>query len=125
MIRQFGVAQDLSGTPKEHLKEGKWTVANKENIKDFTAVGYFFAKKLYAELKVPIGIINTSWGGTCVETWTSREAFQKRDDFKAMIADVPVMNIDSISKLYAKSRPTNIPRRPTTIYMISATVSDE
>ena len=53
MIRHFGVAQDLSGTPKEDLKAGKWLVANKENIRDFTAAGFFFAKKLYAELKNP------------------------------------------------------------------------
>ena len=66
MIRHFGVAQDLSGSPKEDLKQGKWAVANKENIRDFTAAGFFFAKKLYAELKIPIGIINTSWGGTNV-----------------------------------------------------------
>ena len=75
MIRHFGVAQDLSGKPKDDLKQGKWEVSNKENVGNFTAVGYFFAKKLYAELKIPIGIINTSWGGTNVETWTSREAF--------------------------------------------------
>jgi sialate O-acetylesterase len=108
MIRQFGVAQDLSGSPKEHLKEGKWTVCNKENIKDFTAVGYFFAKKLYAELKIPIGIINTSWGGTNVETWTSREAFEKSDEFKGMIASVPSVNMDAIFETYKKSLLDNI-----------------
>jgi sialate O-acetylesterase len=103
MIRHFGVAQDLSGTPKEDLKAGKWAIANNENIKDFTAVGFFFAQKLYTELKIPIGIINTSWGGTCAETWTSREAFEKSADFKAMIADVPTIDIDSLSKSYAKA----------------------
>ncbi|MES2240264.1 MAG: sialate O-acetylesterase [Bacteroidota bacterium] len=108
MIRQFLVAQDLSGTPKEDLKAGAWTISNKENIKDFTAVGYFFAKKLYAELKLPIGIINTSWGGTCVETWTSREAFQKSDDFKDMIASVPLVNMDAIFETYKKSLLGNI-----------------
>ncbi|CAC9972426.1 sialate O-acetylesterase [Flavobacterium panici] len=102
MIRHFGVAQDLSGKPKDDLKAGKWEIANKETVGNFTAVGYYFARKLYAELKIPIGIINTSWGGTNVETWTSREAFQKSDDFKSMIAEVPSLNVDSISKLYAK-----------------------
>ncbi len=102
MIRHFGVAQDLSGTPKDDLKQGKWEEANKQNVGNFTAVGYYFARKLYSELKIPIGIINTSWGGTNVETWTSREAFFNSPDFKAMIVDVPVMNVDSISKLYAK-----------------------
>ncbi|WP_348812802.1 sialate O-acetylesterase [Flavobacterium maritimum] len=108
MIRHFGVAQDLSGSPKEDLKEGKWVISNKENVKDFTAVGFFFAKKLYAELKIPIGIINTSWGGTCVETWTSREAFEKSDDFKAMIAEVPSVNMDAIFETYKKSLLDNI-----------------
>lgn len=101
MIRHFGVAQDLSGKPKDDLKQGKWEVSSKETVGNFTAVGYYFARKLYSELKIPIGIINTSWGGTNVETWTSREAFEKSTEFKTMIADVPVMNVDSISKLYA------------------------
>ncbi|REG96417.1 sialate O-acetylesterase [Flavobacterium aquicola] len=108
MIRHFGVAQDLSGTPKEDLKAGKWAVSNKENVKDFTAVGYYFAKKLYAQLKIPIGIINTSWGGTCVETWTSREAFEQSDDFKEMIAGVPSVNMDAIFETYKKSLLENI-----------------
>lgn len=102
MIRHFGVAQDLSGKPKDDLKAGKWEAANKETVGNFTAVGYYFARKLYAELKIPIGIINTSWGGTNVETWTSREAFQKSDEFKTLITGVPMVNVDSISKLYAK-----------------------
>lgn len=107
-VRQFGVAQDLSGSPKEQLKQGKWQLANKENLADFTAVGYFFAEKLNKELHVPIGIINTSWGGTCVETWTSREAFQKSDEFKEMIAQVPVVDIDAIFEKYKKSVLDNI-----------------
>lgn len=82
MIRHFGVAQDMGGSPKEDLKAGKWAVCSKETVRDFTAAGYFFAKKLYAELKIPIGIINTSWGGTCVETWTSRKAFEKVRSFE-------------------------------------------
>lgn len=98
MIRHFGVAQDLSGFPKEDLKAGKWAVCNKENVGDFSAVGYFFAKKIYAELKIPVGIINTSWGGTNVETWTSREAFKNSSEFKDMIANVPQVDIDSLSK---------------------------
>lgn len=103
MIRHFGVAQDLSGTPKDDLKQGKWEVANKENVGNFTAVGYYFARKLYSELKIPIGIINTSWGGTNVETWTSREAFENSSDFKAMIADVPSVDINAIFETYKKS----------------------
>ncbi len=103
MIRHFGVAQDLSGTPKDDLKQGKWEEANKQNVGNFTAVGYYFARKLYSELKIPIGIINTSWGGTNVETWTSREAFEKSDEFKSMIANVPSVDINAIFETYKKS----------------------
>lgn len=108
MIRHFGVAQDLSGTPKDDLKAGKWEASSKETVGNFTAVGYYFAKKLYAELKIPIGIINTSWGGTCVETWTSREAFEKNAEFKDMIANVPSVNMDAIFETYKKSLLGNI-----------------
>lgn len=108
MIRQFLVAQDLSGTPKEELKQGKWTNANTENIKDFTAVGYFFAQKIYAELKIPIGIINTSWGGTCVETWTSREALANNNEFKNSVAHIPQVNMDAVFETYKKSLLDNI-----------------
>lgn len=108
MIRQFLVAQDLSGTPKEELKQGKWTNATAENIKDFTSVGYFFAQKIYADLKVPIGIINTSWGGTCVETWTSLEALANNNEFKNSVAHIPQVNMDAVFETYKKSLLDNI-----------------
>lgn len=103
MIRHFGVAQDLSGTPKDDLKQGVWEEANKKYTPGFTAVGYYFARKLYSELKIPIGIINTSWGGTNVETWTSREAFENSPEFQSMIADVPVVDINAVFERYKKS----------------------
>lgn len=98
MIRQFLVERDVSSTPKTHLKAGKWEVCNKSTVGGFTAVGYFFAKKLYAELKIPIGIIHSSWGGTNVETWISRDAFQNSEEFKPMIAEMPNVDIDSLLK---------------------------
>lgn len=107
MIRQFLVQKDMSSTPKSDLKAGKWETCNGSTVGGFTSVGYFFAKKLYAELKVPIGLINTSWGGTCAETWTSREAFESSKEFKEMISEVPKIDIDSLlitqkNKLSAK-----------------------
>lgn len=96
LIRHFLVEKDMGSTPKEKLKGGNWTICNKNTVGDFTAIGYFFAKNIYKELKVPIGIINTSWGGTNVETWTSREAFENSDEFKNMIAEMPKIDIDSL-----------------------------
>ncbi|HEX9827258.1 MAG TPA: sialate O-acetylesterase, partial [Flavobacteriaceae bacterium] len=98
MIRQFLVEKDMGSTPKSNLKSAKWEVCNATTVGNFTAVGYFFAKKLYNELKIPIGIIHSSWGGTCVETWTSREAFESSDEFKNMIVRVPKIDMDSLAE---------------------------
>ena len=67
-IRMFTVPMDLSG---ELIQNSKWKVANPKNAEGYSAAAYFFARKLHQELKVPIGIVNTSWGGTRVEAWTS------------------------------------------------------
>ncbi|HEY0056073.1 MAG TPA: sialate O-acetylesterase [Pedobacter sp.] len=98
-IRHFTVAKAASSIPLKDVKGGSWEIAESKNAGRFSAVGYFFGRKLYQELKVPIGLINTSWGGTHVETWTSREAFQGSDEFKSMIASVPLVNIDSLTKI--------------------------
>lgn len=57
--------------------DGNWQTCTIENAQSFSAVGYFFAKRLHAELKVPVGMIHSSWGGTRAEAWTSRESLVK------------------------------------------------
>jgi sialate O-acetylesterase len=98
-IRHIKVPIKVSGTPKEDIESGEWKIANPQNAGDFSAVGYFFARELYNNLKVPVGLINTSWGGTMIETWISREAFEQSDEFKNMIAAMPTLNLDSMAKL--------------------------
>src|SRR5215831_13911212 len=98
-IRHFYVPNTISASPKKDISGGEWKICSPETVKDFTAVGYFFARELYNQLKVPIGLINTSWGGTMVETWTSRKAFENSDEFKSMIAQMPSLNLDSLSRI--------------------------
>lgn len=98
MIRQFLVEKDLSSQPKSYLKIAQWDVCKKTTIGKFTAVGYFFAKKLYAELKIPIGIIHSSWGGTNLETWTSKKAIETSEEFKDIISKIPDIEIDLLLK---------------------------
>ena len=76
MIRSFNVTREVSITPKSDLN-GKWEVCSPETVANFSAVGYYFARNLYQELDIPIGFINSSWGGTDIETWTSGDAFSK------------------------------------------------
>ncbi|HYG37355.1 MAG TPA: sialate O-acetylesterase [Cytophagales bacterium] len=108
-IRHFLVQKDVAVTPKEDIKgNSAWEAATPANVGDFTAVGYFFARNLYKELNIPIGLIHTSWGGTDVETWISREAFENADEFKEMISAMPQVSLDSLAKEKAKALLTKI-----------------
>ena len=75
-IRQFKVPQSYSDQPSSELAGGSWAVADREHIPSFSAVAYFFARELRKSVDVPIGIINTSWGGSRIETWMSRSALR-------------------------------------------------
>ncbi len=69
-IRMFTVAKNYTTEPQSDVR-GDWQLAQAETVDSFSAVGYAFARKLWRELKVPIGMIHTSWGGTPAEAWTS------------------------------------------------------
>jgi sialate O-acetylesterase len=97
-IRHIKIPNVVAAVPKDDFNSGDWKICSPQTAGDFTAVGYFFAVKLSKELNVPVGLINTSWGGTHSETWTSREAFENSDEFKNMIASVPVLDLDDLSK---------------------------
>jgi len=96
-IRHIKVPLTVSTTPKDDIESGSWKVCSQQTAGDFTAVGYFFARELYNQLHVPIGLINTTWGGTHSETWTSRQGFEQTDEFKSMIANMPTLNLDSMA----------------------------
>ncbi len=85
-IRLLKVPFGISTTPLDSIG-GKWNAASPETAGDFSATAYFFARKLYQELHVPIGIIQSSIGGTPAEAWTSRGYLEKIGDFNATIAE--------------------------------------
>ncbi len=85
-IRHIKIVSSLSGTPKEDILPAKWDTCSSKTAGDFTAVGYFFAREIVKRLHVPVGLINSTWGGTMVETWISHGAFEKSPEFKSMIA---------------------------------------
>ncbi|MFN3667171.1 MAG: sialate O-acetylesterase, partial [Sediminibacterium sp.] len=85
-IRQFWIPTltSLAG-PQENLPSGFWKSAVGEDIRPFSAVAYFFAKKIYQQYKIPIGIINASVGGTPIEAWTSEEGLKDISNLYATI----------------------------------------
>jgi sialate O-acetylesterase len=73
-IRQFKVSNALALQPEQDLKEGNWVACSPKTAGQFTGVGYYFAQMLQDSLDVPVGLINSSWGGSQVEGWISKES---------------------------------------------------
>ena len=74
-IRHFKIPKSYAETPEKNLPGGVWQVASPQTVGDFTAVGYYFAKNLREQHNdVPIGLINTSWGGSRIEPWMNAKA---------------------------------------------------
>lgn len=76
-IRFFKVSNDYSPVEKSDVSGGSWKVANEENLPDFSAVAWFFAKRNHQDFKVPVGIIESNWGGTPAEGWTEAKVLAK------------------------------------------------
>jgi sialate O-acetylesterase len=78
-IRFFSVYHATSIYPQDHFT-GEWTACTSESMRNFSVIAYLYAKKLHEVLGVPVGVINSSWGGTPAEAWMPEEVIQK-DDF--------------------------------------------
>ena len=65
--------------------EGAWQTTTPETTPGFSAVAFFFARKLHLELGIPVGVIKSAWGGKPVETFTSREALNTLPATKALV----------------------------------------
>ena len=83
-IRFLLVEKAISPVPGDRLKatENGWQVCSSKSVADFSAAGYFFGRDLHKYQNVPIGLIDTSWGGTYIETWTSKEALATMPDMQ-------------------------------------------
>ena len=92
MIRLLSVPRKVAYEPQE-LFAGSWAPCTPETVSaggwgGFSAVGYFFGRELHRDLKVPIGLIHTSWGGTICEAWASAEGLAPLPDFTDAVAGV-------------------------------------
>lgn len=82
MIRMFTATQRASPILLDD-NTGSWAAMTPETSSNFSAVAYFFAKRIHGELGGPIGIVHASWGGTPSEAWTSAEALDTDPELKA------------------------------------------
>lgn len=106
-IRQFHVPDKISLQPENDVSGGEWIKADTNTVGDFTAVGYFFAKKLAQNLHVTVGLISSNWGGTAVEDWISKDAMQASPELGPAAAALPTnwddlkIKLDNQLKQYA------------------------
>ena len=80
-IRLFTVERRTAEFPQDDLP-GTWEVCSPETMKDFSAVAYFFARRIQNEMNIPIGLINNAWGGSPAEVWATRSVFEENEDLK-------------------------------------------
>lgn len=95
-IRLFVAKSQVSYSPSI-LPNGSWSVCSPESVRGFSAVGYYFGRKLQQDLHVPIGLVQAAIGGTPAESWTSEEALRPLKDF-----DTP---LDEMRRLRDKGGP--------------------
>lgn len=102
-IRQFKVPQVYDfNTPADDYPNGKWLAVDSNTILNFSAVAYFFARELYKNYQVPVGIINASLGGSPAEAWMSAEGLK---EFPHYIAEaVKFKDQSTINELQARER---------------------
>lgn len=88
-IRMFTVPLTNAEEPQKDLmkrdEKSAWLLADPANTGGFSATGYYFGRELHKELKVPVGLINTSWGGTRAEAWTSKPALEAVPTCKVIV----------------------------------------
>lgn len=83
-IRMFNAPSVTAVEPQDDI-DGTWTICDPSTVPTYSAVAFFFARKLHQELGVPIGVIKSAWGGKPVETFTSRDALQTLPGTKALV----------------------------------------
>ena len=80
-IRFFDIPKSTSTNPQDRVS-ATWTTCNPQTMRTFSAVGYYFGRTLQENLDIPIGLINSSWGGTNAETWTPQKVIEASREFQ-------------------------------------------
>ncbi len=88
-IRHIKVPHHAALVPQHDILPAPWQVASAATAGDFSAVAWFFARKLQQALNVPVGLVNSAWGGSHLETWTSPSAALRDPDLAALVRAMP------------------------------------
>jgi sialate O-acetylesterase len=86
-IRMYAIDHVPAKEPQAR-RNGHWAVCSPQQVGNFSAAAYFFGRELQQQLNVPVGLINSSWGGTPIQTWTSIAMHEAVPELKGMVADL-------------------------------------
>lgn len=107
-IRLFQVKKNTSVTPLDDVEStmGGWQECSSSTVPEFSAAAYFYARSLWKELNVPIGVIDCTWGGTPAEAWTSCETLKDIMGFRSEVAKMELLGFDRtrMEEAYDKER---------------------
>ena len=94
-IRLFNIPRPtaMASDPQDDVV-GQWQACSPETIGDFSAVGYYFGREIHQSIEVPVGLINASWGGTIIETWTRHEEISRLPGMTQRIAEAQDIHRD-------------------------------
>lgn len=101
-IKLLQVSRTMAGTPQKDIEKGEWKTCSPQSAEGFSAVAYFFGRELFLKYNVPIGLINSSWGGTNIEAWMSEDLMGKHATAKKVIAEMKSMNFSDVMENYKK-----------------------
>ncbi len=97
-LRLFHVSRTPALEPQENC-EGQWLASTPQSAESFSAVGYFFGRDIHQKLNVPIGIIETAWGGTPAQTWTRKEMLASRLELQSYLSEFEQLQQEYPEKL--------------------------
>ena len=92
-FRLFHVEHQLAPDGEMDDCQGKWLVCNPKNLYDFSAVGFVFGRKLHKELNVPVGMIQSTWGGTHAESWTKMDVMKNNPLYTDVLEEFALKNV--------------------------------
>ncbi|GGF06433.1 9-O-acetylesterase [Hymenobacter cavernae] len=108
-IRQFTVQKEVAYQPRSENQGSAWMVCSPGTAGQFSAVAYFFARDLFQQYNIPIGLINSPWGGTPAEAWVSGEALKQLPDFQARVVEQEKLGQQGVQPTEQVKNAQNLP----------------
>ena len=115
-LRLFNVTKVKANEPTNNVK-ASWKESGPQTTPDFSAVAYYFGRDLQKARNVPVGLIETCWGGSPAEVWMSQAVLEANPDYKRDILDAYQATMATIEKQETKNRKgARVPWKPTELY---------